>query len=512
MSEATIATGRVRTWIGAVGAPLSFVVLWLAPLPLETSAHRLAAIFAAVVVLWVTEVVSIAATALLVAPLLVICDVAAPKDAFKHYADPLLYLFVGGFMIAEAMRKHGLDRRIAKSIVGSRWVRGVPVRGRMALLVAGLLISMWISNTAATAMLLPICLGMVGPARGDDPHGSLRGGTASRHLQTTQGSAYRPAAPLLDRGAAGALLVVAHSCSIGGLGTMIGSPPNLITVRLLAEGGVSFGFMEWLAIGLPAALLLLGALFAITQWLLPAPKPGDEPRGAASLFDDVPATWTRGEALTAVAFGLAVLGWTVPGIASLVAPAEAPALRRFLDPGVVAVLAASVLFFAPDGRGSRVLRWSEAVRIDWGIILLFGGGIALGTQLVDTGLAAVMSEAFVASTGVSDVWTLTILCIVATIVLSELCSNTATATMLVPLVIGVTTELGVSPIAPVLAVGLAASVGFMLPIATGPNALVYGTGRVSQMQMMRVGLALDVAGGVIVFAVVRVLCPLFGWT
>jgi len=476
-----IATGRLRTWIGAVGAPLVFVALWLAPLPLETPAHRLAAIFAAVVVLWVTEVVPIAATALLVAPLLVVCDVAAPKDAFKHYADPLLYLFVGGFMIAEAMRKHGLDRRIAKRIVGSRWVRGVPRRARVALLVAGLLISMWISNTAATAMLLPICLGMVGPARAD------------------------------DRGAAGALLVVAHSCSIGGLGTMIGSPPNLITVRLLAEGGVTFGFMEWMAVGLPTALLLLGALFLIVEWLLPAPERDAEGSEEAGLFDDVPRTWTRGEVVTAVAFGLAVIGWTVPGIASLLAVDGAPALHRFLDPGVVAVLAASVLFFAPDGEGARVLRWSEAVRIDWGIILLFGGGIALGTQLVDTGLAAVMSEAFVASTGVTDVWTLTALAIALTIALSELCSNTATATMLVPLVIGVTTELGVSPIAPVLAVGLAASVGFMLPIATGPNALVYGTGRVSQTQMMRVGLALDVAGGVIVFAVVRVLCPLLGW-
>ena len=475
-----VATGRVRTWIGALGAPLVFVALWLAPLPLETSAHRLAAIFAAVVLLWVTEVVPIAATALLIAPLLVVCDVAAPKDAFKHYADPLLYLFVGGFMIAEAMRKHGLDRRIAKSIVGSRWVRGVPRRGRVALLVAGVLISMWISNTAATAMLLPICLGMVGPARPE------------------------------DRGAAGTLLVVAHSSSIGGLGTLVGSPPNLITVRLLAEGGVTLGFLEWMAVGLPAALLLLGALFLIVEWLLPAPPPDAEHPDAASLFDDVPRAWTRGELVTAVAFGLAVIGWTVPGIASLFV-AEAAPLKRLLDPGVVAVLAASVLFFAPDGRGARVLRWSEAVRIDWGIILLFGGGIALGTQLVDTGLAAVMSEAFVASTGVADVWTLTAVAIVATIALSELCSNTATATMLVPLVIAVTAELGVSPIAPVLAVGLAASVGFMLPIATGPNALVYGTGRVSQMQMMRVGLALDVAGGVIVFAIVRVLCPLLGW-
>lgn len=478
MPGATSGIGRARVWAGALGAPLVFVVLWVAPLPLEEPAHRLAAIFAAVVVLWVSEVVPIAATALLVAPLLVIGGVAAPKEAFKHYADPLLYLFVGGFMIAEAMRKHGLDRRIAKAIVGSRWVRGVPVRARIALIVAGLAMSMWISNTAATAILLPICLGMAGPKKPD------------------------------DRGAAGALLAVAHSASIGGLGTVVGSPPNLITVRLLAEGGVTFGFVDWFAIGFPTALLILIALFFLLQVMLPPTRRED---GAENVFADVKPEWSRGEIATAFAFGLAVLGWTVPGVASALSAPFAPALRRFLDPSVVAVLAASILFFIPDGSGARVMRWSDAVRIDWGIILLFGGGIALGTQLVETGLAAVMSEAFVASTGVTSVWTLTAICIVATILLSELCSNTATAAMLVPLVIGVTAELGVSPIAPVLAVGLAASIGFMLPIATGPNALVYGTGRVSQPQMIRVGFVLDVAAGLLVFAIVRVLCPLFGW-
>lgn len=473
--------GRVRALSGAVLAPVVFAALWFAPLPLEEPAHRLAAIFAAVVVLWVSEVVPIAATALLVAPLLVVCGVATPKEAFRHYADPLLYLFVGGFILAQAMHVHGLDRRIARAIVGSRWVAGMPTRSRIALMVAGLAISMWVSNTASAAMLLPICLGMLGPR-------PKTGG---------------------DEGATGSLLAVAHACSVGGMATMVGSPPNLITVRLLAEGGVTLGFVDWMMFGLPAALLILVALYFLMHWMFP-PVAGD-PERRVDTFDDVPSEWSRGEAVTAVAFGVAVIGWTVPGIANALSLPIAADLKRYLDPSVVAILAASVLFFVPDGRGERVLRWSDAVKIDWGIILLFGGGIALGTQLVDTGLAAVMSEAFVVASGVSDVWTLTAICIVATILLSELCSNTATAAMLVPLVLGVTQTLGVSPVAPVLAVGLAASVGFMLPIATGPNALVYGTGRVSQPQMIRAGFALDVVAGLLVFAVVRVLCPLFGW-
>lgn len=478
MSVETSGIGRVRFWAGMLGAPFVFAAIAVSPLPLDESAHRLAAIFAAVIVLWVSEAVPIAATALLIAPLLVLSGVTDSKEAFRHYADPILYLFVGGLMLAEAMRKHGLDRRIAKAIVGSRWVRGMPTRARLALIVAGLSMSMWISNTATSAILLPIALGMIG--------------------------ARRPG----DNAAAGALLAVAHSASIGGLGTMVGSPPNLITVRLL-EGGVTFGFLDWMAIGVPTSLVLGALLFLLLQRMLP-PAPLEEPGG--DVFSDVDPRWSRGEIATAVAFGLAVLGWILPGAAGVLALPFASELGRLLEPSVVAVVAASVLFFVPDGRGARVLRWEDAVRIDWGIILLFGGGIALGTQLVDTGLARVLSEAFVSGTGVESVGLLIAMCIAVTILLSELCSNTATAAILVPLVIEVSNDLGVSPIAPVLAVGLAASIGFMLPIATGPNALVYGTGRITQTQMIRVGFVLDVVAGAIVFAVVYLLCPLFGWT
>ncbi|HJL16488.1 MAG TPA: DASS family sodium-coupled anion symporter, partial [Sandaracinaceae bacterium LLY-WYZ-13_1] len=433
--ESGSAPGPLRTWVGAVGAPAAFAILWLAPLPLETEAHRLAAIFGAVLVAWVTEVVPIAVTALLIAPLLVVTGVTDAKDAFRHYADPLLYLFVGGFFIAEAMSAHGLDRRIAKAIVTSRGVAGEPNRIRIALMVAGGLLSMWISNTASTAILVPILLGMLGSQRG--------------------------------RAATGALLALAYACSIGGLGTLVGSPPNVITVRLLREGGAELTFFDWTLVGVPTALVVGLAVYVVTRVMLPsgaleeAAEAGEEEREgggqADELFGNVPATWSRGEVVTAIAFGLAVVGWVFPGLGKAAGVPGADALKAVLHPGVVALFASSILFFVPDGRGERVLPWRRAARIDWGIILLFGGGIALGTQLVDTGLAAAMSRGFVALTGIESLWPLTAVACVFTIFFTEVCSNTASANMLVPLVIAIAEELGLPAAPPALAVGLAAS-------------------------------------------------------
>lgn len=475
-----------RFWAGAIGAPLAFVGLWLAPLPLETEAHRLAAIFGAILIAWVTEVIPIAVTALLIAPLLVITEVAGAGDAFKHYAAPLLYLFVGGFFIAEAMSEHGLDRRIAKAIVTAKWVRGVPSRVRMALMIAGALLSMWISNTASTAILVPILLKMLGRRRGK------------------------------DRAAVGGLLALAFACSAGGLGTLVGSPPNLITIGLLAEQGHDLGFLGWMQIGLPTAALVCVAIWFVARWMYPPvaedETDDDDTPSAEELFDDVPAAWTRGEIVTAVAFSLAAIGWVLPGLFRATGHPAADDVKRLLHPGVVALLAASILFVFPGKPGERVLTWKRAATIDWGIILLFGGGIALGTQLVETGLAGAMSEGFVALTGIESLWALTAVACVFTIFFTEVCSNTASSNMLVPLVIGIAGELAVSPIPPAMAVGLAASCAFMLPIATGPNAIAYSTGRVSQGQMMRIGIVLNIVCAVIVFLVVRVLSPLYGWT
>lgn len=478
MSDA-LAIGRTRAILGAILAPLVFAGLWIAPLPVSLEAHRLAAVFGAVLVLWLTEAIPIPATALLIAPALVVCEIATPRDAFRHYADPVLFLFVGGFFIAEAMSLHGLDRRVARALVTLSFVQGRASRVRVALFAAVVLLSMWISNTAATAILVPILLGLY----------SKR--------------------PRTDRASTGALLGLAYGGSIGGLGTLVGSPPNLITFRLLGEAGVRVGFLDWMLVGVPVTIVLAIATHALLATIFP--EAAGERFDPAASFADVPARWTRGEIVTAISFSCAVTGWMVPGVVRAMGHPAADAVERFLDPGTVALGSSAILFALPGKEGERALTWGRATTIDWGIILLFGGGLALGTHLVSTGLARAMSDGFVAVTGISGLWSLTFFCCVFTIFFTEICSNTAAANMLVPLAIGIADRLDVSPIPPALAVGIAASCAFMLPIATGPNAIVYATGRVPQGLMVRTGLWLNLVGVVVVFGVLRVLCPLLGW-
>jgi sodium-dependent dicarboxylate transporter 2/3/5 len=220
--------------------------------------------------------------------------------------------------------------------------------------------------------------------------------------------------------------------------------------------------------------------------------------------------WTTGEIVTACVFALAVVGWIVPGVYSALELPRADVLEDLLSAENVA-LGVCVLLFLPDEHGKRVMPWKTAVRIDWGIILLFGGGLSLGKQMFDTGLAGEIAGTFVAASGVTDLWTLTALVTVFTIFFTEVCSNTAAANMLAPLVIAMARELEVSPLPPVLAVGIAATCGFMLPVGTGPNALVYGTRKVDQWTMIKVGFFVDVVSAIVIVIALRILCPLFGW-
>lgn len=452
-------------------AALLAVVLFAATLALPTGlalgAHRLLALFVAVIVLWVSEALPIAVTALAIPAGLVLLGITDERSAFVSFADPLLFLFIGGFFLARAMTRHGLDQRIAGAIVRARWMRGSPARVRLGFVLAAVVLSMWVSNTAAAAILVPILLG----------------------------AAPRPT-PEAPRPAEGSLLAVAYASSVGGLGTLVGSPPNLITARLLTGAGTRFGFLEWLVLGLPVAAVLAAVVYVVLSARFPA-------LGTTDLTQAARTPWSRGERVTALCFGLAALGWILPGVmhaAELPGHAE---VSRLFPGGVVAVLASLPLFGLRDDTGDVVLPWHDAARIEWGLILLFGGGIALGSQMIETGLAQALSVRFLALSGVTDVWTLTACAAVFTIFFTETCSNTAAANIVVPLVIAASTQLGVSPVAPAMAVGLTASCAFMLPIATGPNALVFATGAVSQSAMIRVGFWLNLICALVIVAWLR---------
>ncbi|MFT5352858.1 MAG: sodium-dependent dicarboxylate transporter 2/3/5 [Polyangiales bacterium] len=499
---------KLAAWRREGGMALALVLALIAQRPFvadalgiegEPKAHRLLVIFVAVVILWVTEALPIPVTALLIAPALIGFGIVGSKVAFAPYADPLLFLFVGGFFIARSMQRHGLDRRLASSLLSLSVVRAKPSRLRVAFLATGALLSMWISNTATTAILAPILLGTFALGK--------TGGGKPGDGDTNSGK----------DPATGPLLGLAYACSVGGLGTLVGSPPNGIAARLIDDSlgpNSSFGFIEWAMIGMPTALILLVIVIVFTG------RASKENRGAAlaSVVADSkesaatpPKKWSRGERTTAAALLLAIVGWTSTGLWKASGSEAGVAFAAALPGGAVALLACVVLFVVRDEKKELVLPWNDAVKIDWGIILLFGGGIALGTQMRATGLAQALAESFVSATGIEGLWTLTAVVTVFTIFFTEACSNTASATMLVPLVISIAEELGVSIMPPALAVGLAASCAFVLPIATGPNAIVYGTGRVDLRSMMRTGLGLNLICAVAIVVLLRILLPLYGW-
>lgn len=460
-----------------VVAALFFVLLRFLDLGVSDQATGLSAVFIAVVILWVSEALPIAVTALMIPPLLVVSGVCGAKEAFAPLAHPLLYLFVGGFMLSKAMVRHGLDRRIVRWLLSKPAINKSALGTAAAFVVLAMILSAWVSNTATCAILLPILLG-------------LSGGQASKNFSNP-------------------ILAVAYTCSLGGLMTPVGSPPNLIAIGFLEESGIDFTFFDWMLVGIPVSLVLciVTFLFFRKGWVDALSKVE-----FSSSAPQQPEAWSKGEKWTALAFGFAVLGWMGPGVVSFFDPLLYKRVSALLPSGVVALCAAALLFVGRDEEGELVLPWSAAATIDWGIIILFGGGISLGVQMMKTGLAEQVANTVVEMTGLSGGWSLVFVAIAFTIFFTEVCSNTATSNMLSPLVLSLAKTLGVSPIPSLLAVALAASCAFMLPIATGPNAIAYGTGGVTQGEMIRKGFLLNLVAIAVIWVMLRILCPIFGWS
>lgn len=491
--ERAFEQGRHRAgwWLG----PLAFAAVLAAPLPgLTPEAHRLAAVLAWTLVFWVCESVPIAVTALLAPALCILLGIGSEKAVLAPFGSPIVFLFIGTFFLAEAMKKHGLDRRLALGVLAFPGMAGGPRRLYAALALLTAALSMWMSNVATTAVMLPIALGVV------------------------------RACPDLERDAESRsrlVLLVAFSASIGGLATPVGTPPNLIALGFLRElAGVDLTFVRWMQLAVPLSLLLTGFLILLLPPKVRAWSGGEGAKLQAWLREEKKALgpWGWGEINAALSLGAALLLWLYPGAVELVfgGPRYGSAwVARTFPEEVVGLLAGLVLFFLPVAqRPARfTLTWNEAVRIDWGTILLFAGGLALGKQVFDTGLARALGEGVALGLGGEGcgLWTLVAASVVLSLVLSEATSNTATANVMVPVMIAVALGAALDPIPVALACCLACSFGFALPVSTGPNAMAYATGEVRLVRMMKFGLLLDVAGAVAIFAVVRLLAPLLGW-
>lgn len=493
LSQAEMAFERVRRTVGLLLGPAAFAALLLFPLPLpEASASRLAAVVAWVLIWWVTEAVPIPVTAIMGPCLAILVGAGGVKEMLAPFGDPVIFLFLGSFLLAEAMSVHRLDRRIAYALLATRFVSASPwrVAAAFALLAGGL--SMWLSNSATTAMLYPIALGVIGAClKGEGERESRAASSAVAAL----------------------LLTCAYASSIGGVGTPVGSPPNLITMGQLATlAEVEISFFQWSLIGVPILLALLAGMALIMRLRL-----GDIGFTVSREFltreRRLQGRLEPGERNVLIAFSLAVLLWVLPGVLALALGPEAPACRFFKDrlpEGVVACGAALLLFVLPTDWSKRefTLNWNQAVRIDWGTLMLFGGGLSLGAAMFKTGLADALGQSLTALTGAHSRVALTFLFSIFAIYFTEVTSNTAAATMLVPLAIAAAKAAGVSPLEPAIGCGLGCSMAFMFPVATPPNAIVYGSGHLRITQMIKAGFWLNILASLLVPAGVLLLVPL----
>jgi sodium-dependent dicarboxylate transporter 2/3/5 len=499
-----VGDGADRRRFGFVAGLVAFVALSVAPVDLTGPQQTLAAILALVVVFWVTEAIPVPSTALLALALCSFLAVAPPGEVFSAFASPTIFLFIGSFILARAMSVHGLDRRFALRVLSIRGIAGSTYGTIVAFGAVAALMSAFISNTATAAMLLPIGLGIVG----------IYGGLMTRSHRDR-----RPGEP--DPGTANLstalMLMIAYAASVGGLLTPIGSPPNLLGRGFLeTQTGVTVPFLQWSFIATPIVAVMFIAL-CIILIALNRPEARSIP-GAAAYIQSERASlghFSAGERNTLLAFLVAVTLWILPGTVAIVAGEGSEAydlVRERLDEGVVALIAASLLFVLPLDRGLRrfTMTWRQAVAIDWGTIVLFGAGIALGTLLSTTGLAALIGDALAGSLGGAAPFTLTLLAVIAAVLISETASNTASVGIVVPITISLASAAGMDPVVPALAAIFGSSFGFTLPVSTPPNAIVYGSGMVPITRMIRSGLVFDIIGAVVITIGVTVMAEVAG--
>ena len=495
---------KFEHWRGMVGlflGPLIAVGVYFLPMPsLTPKAHMLATILCLVVTWWITEPVPIPMTSLIGPMLCVLFGVETAAKTFAPFAEPIIFLFLGSFILAEAMAIHGLDKRVAFGIMSMRFVGNSSGRILLAFGVITGGLSMWISNTAACAMMYPIGLGIC---------------TALASLM--EKNTGRRVDPTKLRFGTGMMLMAAYAASVGGIGTPVGTPPNLIGIGMLEKlAKVKIPFFQWMLLACPIMVVMMFVLWFMLKRLH---KPEmDTIEGTAEFVAIERAKlgrWTAGQKNALFAFIVTVTLWVIPGFLAVMYGTSheiSKSYNRYVPEAVACLLGAGLLFLLPTNFAKRefTITWKQATKIDWGTLMLFGGGLALGQLMFDTKLAEAMGKGILNMSGANSLWGITFLAIAMSVAITEVTSNTAAANMVVPVVISLALAAHVSPVPPAIGAALGASLAFMLPVSTPPNAVVYGSGMVPITKMISTGIYFDVASVIVLFAGLRILLPMLG--
>lgn len=432
---------------------------------------------------WITEVVPLAVTSLIPVALFPLFGIMDGRAVSATYFNDVIFLFMGGFLVALAMEKWDLHRRIAFRILC--FTGTSPAKILLGFMAASFFLSMWISNTATVMMMLPIAMAIISQLD------SLMGNKSS------------------DKFSIAILLAIAYGASTGGVATLVGTPPNLSFVRIYHiyfPDAVEVSFYKWMLFALPVSLMITAFIWALLYFLF-RPKGKEwqdiDKHTFVNQLKDMGRV-TPEQKIVMTLFSLLALLWitridielgsfTIPGWSNLFPVA------KYINDGTIAIFIALILFVIPSSsvKGDKLLEWATASKIPWNILLLFGGGFALATGFKESGLSLWFGEHLSGVAALHPFLIILTICLVITF-LTELTSNTATTEMILPVLAGLAISTGINPIMLMIPATMSASMAFMLPVATPPNAIIFGTGRISVSTMARTGLLINLAGALII--------------
>lgn len=462
---------------GLVVGLLVFVVILLSPAPegLSDAAWKTAAVTLLMGIWWISEAIPISATALLPIVLFPVLGITSISESTSPYANPLIFLFMGGFILAIAMQKWQLHKRVAIGIVSLVGVN--PSSIIIGFIIASAFLSMWVSNTATAIMMLPIAISIL------DLLNKKKGGEKINFEIVL-------------------ILSIAYACNIGGMGTLIGTPPNALLAAFLNENyGIEISFLQWMMVGVPSMLISLPIVYFILSKVVYPVKIETLPGGKEIIEAQVKelTKMSSQEKKVATVFVVAAFSWIFRPILVNILPG--------LSDAGIAIAASVALFLIPSKKGGGLLVWSDTVKLPWGVLVLFGGGLSMAAAISSTGLATWIGSGI----GGLNTWPIVLIIFIVVglmVFLTEMTSNTASTAAFLPILASVAIGLGENPLLLAIPAVFGASCAFMLPVATPPNAIVYGSGKITIPEMSRAGLWLN-----LVFIVMLSIASLtlFSW-